>query len=137
MIQDIYAYGPSNVVLVITDTCATMAKAWAIVEDEFPWISFAPCQTHCPSLLLTDVSKLQEPTAVIKEMAAGHAYALELLPAHRFVLEVVQELERVHRLADLAQRREARLRVGQQSPWSPEVPTSMPTGTGHVVAANM
>ena len=35
--------------------------------------------------------------------------------AHRFVLEVVQELEHVHRLADLAQRREARLHVGQHS----------------------
>ena len=51
----------------------------------------------------------------LDRMAAEHAVALELLPAHRFVLEVVQELERVHRLADLAQRREARLRVGQQS----------------------
>eukprot|EP00966_Prymnesium_polylepis_P330765 7386382-Prymnesium_polylepis.1 len=35
MIQDIYDYGPTNVVLIITDTCATMAKAWGLVEDDF------------------------------------------------------------------------------------------------------
>ena len=29
MVQDIYAYGLANVVLVITDPCNTMAKAWA------------------------------------------------------------------------------------------------------------
>lgn len=37
VIQDIYAYGPQYVVLIVTDTCATMAKAWALVEDEFPF----------------------------------------------------------------------------------------------------
>ena len=52
MIQDIYNYGPTNVVLVITDTCATMAKAWALVQDESPWISVLCCQPHVTSLLL-------------------------------------------------------------------------------------
>ena len=52
MIYDIYEYGPTNVVLVITDTCATMAKAWAIVQDEFPWISILPCQPHVIALLM-------------------------------------------------------------------------------------
>lgn len=67
MIVDIYDIGCTKVILVLTDTCSTMRKAWSIVEDEFPWISCAPCQTHCPSLLLTDIAKLPEPTAVIKE----------------------------------------------------------------------
>ena len=49
------------------DTCATMKKAWSIVQDEFPWFSCIPCQTHCPSLLLTDIGKLDEPGKVIKE----------------------------------------------------------------------
>lgn len=52
MILDIYEFGPTDVVLLITDTCSTMAKAWAIVEDEFPWISILPCQPHVISLLL-------------------------------------------------------------------------------------
>ena len=57
MIQDIYAYGAQNVVLLITDTCPTMAKAWAIVEDEFPWISILCCQPHVVSLLMKDIAK--------------------------------------------------------------------------------
>ena len=55
------------VLLIITDTCATMQKAWSIVQDEFPWISIGPCQTHCPSLLLTDIAKFPEPASLIKE----------------------------------------------------------------------
>jgi hypothetical protein len=57
MILDIYEYGPSDVVLVITDTCATMAKAWAIVMDEFPWISVLPCQPHVIALLMKGRSR--------------------------------------------------------------------------------
>ena len=64
---DIYTIGCTKVVAVVTDTCTTMQKAWPIVEDDFPWISCLPCQTHCPSLLLTDVAKLKEPTETIKE----------------------------------------------------------------------
>lgn len=67
MIADIYEVGCTKVVMLITDTCNVMQKAWAIVEDEFPWISCVPCQTHCPSLLLTDISKLKEPAETIKE----------------------------------------------------------------------
>jgi hypothetical protein len=52
MIIDIYNFGPTDVVLVITDTCNTMAKAWAIVQDEFPWISVLPCQPHVVALLM-------------------------------------------------------------------------------------
>ena len=52
MIHDIYAFGPSDVVLVVTDTCNTMAKAWALVQDEFPWISVLPCQPHVIALLM-------------------------------------------------------------------------------------
>eukprot|EP00966_Prymnesium_polylepis_P263740 6093272-Prymnesium_polylepis.1 len=44
-----------------------MRKAWEIVEDEFPWISCIPCQTHCPSLLLGEIAKLKEPADTIKE----------------------------------------------------------------------
>ena len=47
--------------MVVTDTCAVMRKCWAIVQDEFPWISAAPCQMHCPSLLINDIAKLPVP----------------------------------------------------------------------------
>ena len=67
MITDIYSIGCTKVVMVVTDTCASMQKAWAIIEDEFPWISCIPCQTHCPSLLLGDIAKLKEPAETIKE----------------------------------------------------------------------
>ena len=52
MITDIYDIGCFKVVMLVTDTCAVMRKCWDIVQDEFPWILVAPCQTHCPSLLL-------------------------------------------------------------------------------------
>ena len=67
MIEDIYEIGCTRVILVTTDTCSTMRKAWEIVQDEFPWISIAPCQTHCPSLLLTDVGKFPEVAQTVKE----------------------------------------------------------------------
>jgi hypothetical protein len=69
MIQDIYDFGPTNVILVITDTCNTMAKAWAIVQDEFPWISFLPCQPHVIALLMKDIAKEKEVKDVINEEA--------------------------------------------------------------------
>ena len=55
MIQDIYDFGPENVVLIVTDTCNTMAKAWQIVQEEFPWISVVPCQAHVISLLMKGI----------------------------------------------------------------------------------
>ena len=60
MIKDIYDFGPTKVVLVITDTCAVMQKAWDIVMQEFPWISCLPCQPHVVSLLLKDIGKTAE-----------------------------------------------------------------------------
>lgn len=85
MICDIYDIGCTKVVFVVTDTCATMKKCWDILEDEFPWISCGPCQTHCPSLLLTDISKLEEPASAIKEEGtvvswfANHQIPLSIL----------------------------------------------------------
>ena len=67
MIVDIYSIGCTKVVMLVTDTCAVMRKCWKIVQDEFPWISIAPCQTHCPSLLLNDIAKLPVPAQTIKD----------------------------------------------------------------------
>ena len=69
MIQDIYAYGPTKVVLVVTDTCSVMQKAWDIVMFEFPWISVLPCQPHVISLLLKDIGK----TAEVRSMPSACA----------------------------------------------------------------
>ena len=60
MIADIYSFGPTKVVMVCTDTCAVMQKAWDIVMYEFPWISVMPCQPHVISLLLKDIGKTTE-----------------------------------------------------------------------------
>ena len=60
MIADIYSFGPLKVVMVVTDTCAVMRKAWDIVQCEFPWISCLPCQPHVISLLLKDIGKTAE-----------------------------------------------------------------------------
>lgn len=70
MIADIYAFGPTNVVLICTyctDTCATMQKCWTIVQDEFPWVSFLPCQPHVISILMKDIGKQKEVQEVITE----------------------------------------------------------------------
>ena len=67
MIEDIYEHGCTSFVITITDTCAVMKKSWKIVEDEFPWITAAPCQTHCPSLLVGDIAKLAEPAQTIRD----------------------------------------------------------------------
>ena len=88
MIQDIYAYGPHNVVLIITDTCATMAKAWALVEDEFPWISVLCCQPHVVSLLMKDIAKEKEVMETIKEEGTVVAWFAN----HQFPLAKLREM---------------------------------------------
>lgn len=67
MIQDIYNFGCLKVVTVITDTCTTMRKAWKYVQNEFPWISIVPCQTHVLSLLLKDIGKDSDVQALLKD----------------------------------------------------------------------
>lgn len=44
--------------MVVTDTCATMRKAWDIVQDEFPWMCVLPCQPHTISLLMKDIASI-------------------------------------------------------------------------------
>ena len=88
MIQDIYAYGPQHVVLVITDTCATMAKAWAIVEDEFPWVSILCCQPHVVSLLMKDIAKQKEVMETINQEATVVAWFAN----HQFPLSKLREM---------------------------------------------
>eukprot|EP00310_Coccolithus_braarudii_P007934 CAMPEP_0183371948 /NCGR_PEP_ID=MMETSP0164_2-20130417/106983_1 /TAXON_ID=221442 /ORGANISM="Coccolithus pelagicus ssp braarudi, Strain PLY182g" /LENGTH=205 /DNA_ID=CAMNT_0025548581 /DNA_START=350 /DNA_END=964 /DNA_ORIENTATION=+ len=67
MIEDIYKFGPENVVVVIRDTCSTMQKTWRIVMDEFVWISVIPCQAHVISLLMSAIGQLPEPATLVKE----------------------------------------------------------------------
>lgn len=67
MIQDIYSIGCTNVILVVTDTCAVMQRAWEFVMDEFPWLSAIPCVPHVVSLLMKDVSKIEEVAALVKD----------------------------------------------------------------------
>lgn len=67
MISDIYTIGCTNVVTVVTDTCAVMEKAWTIVMDEFPWISCLPCVPHVVSLLMKDVAKINDVSNLIKD----------------------------------------------------------------------
>ena len=67
MIEDVYDFGPTKVVLIVTDTCATMKKAWDIVMQEFPWISVVPCQPHVASLLMKDLGKIPMVDSLIKE----------------------------------------------------------------------
>ena len=77
MIEDIYNYGPTKVVMICTDTCAVMQKAWDIVMHEFPWISALPCQPHVISLLLKDIGKTAEvslPAASCSKRGQSHAH---------------------------------------------------------------
>lgn len=67
MICDIYSIGCLKVVMVVTDTCSTMRKAWSYVEDEFPWVSCIPCIPHVASLLAKDIGKIPEVADVIKD----------------------------------------------------------------------
>ena len=70
LITDIYSIGCQYVVMVVTDTCATMVKAWAYVMDEFPWVSCIPCIPHVASLLMKDIGKLPKVEELIKH--EGH-----------------------------------------------------------------
>lgn len=67
MISDIYEFGCTKVILVVTDTCNTMRKCWSIVLDEFPWISVLPCVPHVVSLLLKDVGAVPKVASLMKE----------------------------------------------------------------------
>lgn len=87
MIKDIYDYGPLKVTTVITDTCATMRKAWSIVADEFPWISCLPCQTHVISLLMKDIGKQPSVVELIKEEST----VVQWFTHHHFPLAKLRE----------------------------------------------
>lgn len=67
MIADIYNIGCSDVIIVVTDTCAQMKKAWGYVMDEFPWISAIPCIPHVTSLLLKDIAKIPAVAEVLQD----------------------------------------------------------------------
>lgn len=69
MITDIYTIGPTKVIMVVTDTCSTMKKAWDYVMDEFPWLSCIHCQAHVASLLTKDVAKATEVISLMKDEA--------------------------------------------------------------------
>ena len=88
MIEDVYDFGPTKVVLIVTDTCATMKKAWDIVMQEFPWISVVPCQPHVASLLMKDLGKIPMVDSLIKEEGtvvgwfSNHQKPLAILREH-------------------------------------------------------
>lgn len=65
MIADIYDFGCTKVVSVLSDTCNTMKKAWRYVQAEFPWISIVPCQAHVIPLLMKDIANLEPVKKVI------------------------------------------------------------------------
>ena len=67
MLEDIYELGCTNVVMLVTDTCATMRKAWAICEDEIPWLSSMPCVPHVANLLMKDIAKVPEVKKLIED----------------------------------------------------------------------
>ncbi|KAL1515454.1 hypothetical protein AB1Y20_002079 [Prymnesium parvum] len=90
MIQDIYAFGPTNVVLIITDTCNTMAKAWALLQDEFPWVSVLLCQPHVISLLMKDVAKSKDVQQVINDESTVVGW----FSNHQFPLAKLREMTR-------------------------------------------
>lgn len=66
MIEDVYNFRCTKVVLIVTDTCNTMKKCWSIVLDEFPWLSVLPCQAHVVSLLLKDIGNLPKVQPLVK-----------------------------------------------------------------------
>ena len=88
MILDIYDYGPTKVVLIITDTCAVMQRAWEIVMAEFPWISVLPCQPHVISLLLKDIGKTPEVVRLVQE----ESIVTQWFSNHHFPLSKLREL---------------------------------------------
>jgi hypothetical protein len=88
MIEDIYEFGCSDVVLICTDTCNVMKACWDKVMEEFPWISVLPCQPHVISLLLKDIAKDEAVSKVIKEEGllvswfSNHHLPLAILRSH-------------------------------------------------------
>lgn len=87
MIQDIYAFGCTKVVMVVTDTCSTMRKSWDIVEDEFPWISILPCQPHVISLLMKDVAQIEE----VKKTTQTESLVVSWFSNHHKPLAILRE----------------------------------------------
>lgn len=87
MITDIYSIGCTKVVMVITDTCSTMQKAWAYVEDEFPWITAAPCIPHVASLLMKDVGKIPE----VSRLVADETLVVGWFANHQKPLAILRE----------------------------------------------
>eukprot|EP00966_Prymnesium_polylepis_P336406 7391566-Prymnesium_polylepis.1 len=90
MIADIYAYGPTKVVMIVTDTCSTMQKCWKLVQEEFPWISVLPCQPHVISLLMKDIGKTKSVTSLISD----ESIIVQWFSHHHFPLAKLREVVR-------------------------------------------
>lgn len=90
MIADIYAYGPTKVVMIVTDTCSTMQKCWKLVEEEFPWISVLPCQPHVISLLMKDIGK----TKAVTKLISDESIVVQWFSHHHFPLAKLREIVR-------------------------------------------
>lgn len=68
MMEDIYNIGCTNVVAVVTDTCATTCQKRGICHGRvLPWISAIPCVPHVISLLMKDIGHVKEVEQLIQE----------------------------------------------------------------------
>ena len=90
MIADIYAFGPTKVVMIVTDMCSTMQKCWKLVQEEFPWISVLPCQPHVISLLMKDIGKTKSVTKLISDESC----IVQWFQHHHFPLAKLREVVR-------------------------------------------
>ncbi len=69
MIKNMRQIGPQKIVLVVTDTCATMKAAWKLIEQEFPHVTCAGCGPHVLNLLMKDLCKLPAVESIIADIA--------------------------------------------------------------------
>lgn len=74
--------GADNCVLIVTDNAAACKAAGALLEDEFPHISWLGCLAHCMDLTLKDIMELPWAKALAKRIKSTHKLILHHQAPH-------------------------------------------------------
>jgi hypothetical protein len=68
--QHLEQLGTGNCVLVITDSASNCKSAGALIEEQYPHITWMPCTAHIVDLYLEDLGMLEPIKEVITDAKA-------------------------------------------------------------------
>jgi hypothetical protein len=69
--------GPQNVVQIVTDSAANCKAAGALLETEYPHLTWSPCAAHILDLCMEDIGRLKVVSDVVEVGKKANASIVE------------------------------------------------------------